>query len=240
VKKMSHRIGLVSLLLSGIGLSGAVYGQSVFTVHKTGEFHHHLSADPGAYDLAADVMRSNSDPDSLKDFLNIDSAGSFDGKWKPGNATTFVNAPRYPTFNAQTGSVDFTLAKIDSIYKAGTPILQQDAPGTGSKHVWIGKLRGGSEYVIVKFLTIIGSSSDIAGVTTFEYWKMPSNDGSPTGLKSIAGADKKSNRPKASMGRFDIGLDGKNAIGVKTLNMLGQAVPESKASHQKYVVPLGN
>lgn len=111
-------------------------------------------------------------------------AGDFGGKWKAGNATTFVNAPGYPTFNAQTGSPDFTVAKIDSLFKAGTPVTFQNNPGTGSKHFWIAKIRGGTSYVIVKFLTRIGNNNDCncpnQGVTEFEYWKMPSGS---TGIR---------------------------------------------------------
>ncbi|MBK8805838.1 MAG: T9SS type A sorting domain-containing protein [Bacteroidales bacterium] len=73
--------------------------------------------------------------------------------------------------------------KIDSIYKAGTPITFQDAPGTGSKHVYIAKIRGGSEYVIVKFLSRVGTNNDCncsnTGITTFEYWKMGDDSSTP-------------------------------------------------------------
>lgn len=227
---------MLAVMMAGIAMYGAAYGQSVFTVHKTGEFHHHLSDQPGSYDLAADAMKSNSDPDSLKDFLNTDTEG-FDGKWKAGNATTFVMAPRYPTFNAQTGSVDFTFEKIDSIYKAGPVLVAQDNPGTGSKHVYVAKMRGGSEYVIVKFLTILGGSSGTDGVTTFEYWKTASI-GAPSAVKAIAGAGQKSIHPKSIGGHFQIGMDGKNANGDKVMNLLGRTAPVTRVSSQKYIIPI--
>jgi hypothetical protein len=239
VKVASGKIGFVALLFFGIGFGGDAYGQSVFTVAKVGKFHHILSDLPSSYDLVADSMRVKTDSDSLKDFVNTDSIG-FDGKWKAGNATNFVRAPGYPTFNAQTGSADFTFAKIDSLYKAGTPVVRQDDPGTGSKHTWIAKLRGGSEYVIIKFGTILGGSSGTGGETTFSYWKMPSKNGSPTGLKIIAGADQKSIRMKSTGGHYEIGLDGRNAGGMNVLNLLGQAVPQAKVSQQKYLIPIGN
>jgi hypothetical protein len=237
VKVIARKMGLVAISLSGNVFSGGAYGQSIFTVSKTGEFHHRLSDLPGAYDLAADVQRSNADPDSLKDFLNTDTVG-FDGKWKAGNATVFVKAPGYPTFNAQTGSADFTFEKVDSIYKAGPTLVAQDNPGTGSKHVYIAKLRGGSEYVIVKFLTRLGGSSGTTGSTTFEYWKTASNS-SPTAIKAIAGPDQRTIRLKPVAGRYDIGLDG-NTNGLRVLNMLGRNVPEARVSNQQYIIPIGN
>jgi hypothetical protein len=175
-------IGLAAVV-AAFGIQGLAHGQSVFTVHKQGSFYHALSTQPHAYDLEADVRLLGSDPDARKDFVNTDVQGTFDGKWKAGNTTTFVNAPGWPTFNAQTGSVDFTFAKVDSLYKAGTPVTAQDKPGTGSKHVWITKLRGSDTYVIVKFLSIIGNDNTCncanQGVTSFEYWKMPASGVAP-------------------------------------------------------------
>lgn len=237
MKVLSHKIGLVSLVVSGIALSGAAYGQSIFTVYKTGGFNHQLSDQPGAYDLAADVMRSASDPDSLKDFQNTDTVG-FTGKWKAGNATAFVKAPGYPTFNAQTGSADFTFEKIDSIYKAGPVLVAQEKPGTGSKHVYITKLRGGSEYVIVKYITILGGSSGTSGSTSFEYWKMATNS-SPATIKAVPGPNGKAIRLKAVGGHQNIGLDGINSNGLKVLNLLGRSASEARMSNQKYIIPVG-
>lgn len=113
-----------------------------------------------------------------------------------GNATNFARAPGYPTFNAQTGSPDFTFKKIGSLYKAGTPVVLNDDPGTGSKHVWIAKTRGGS--------------------------------------------DQKSIRLRATGGHYEIALDGRNAPGLKVMNLLGQAVPKAGASRQKFIIPVGN
>ncbi|MDB5106367.1 MAG: hypothetical protein JWP91_4056 [Fibrobacteres bacterium] len=224
------------MLVSGFGFTGTAFGAAEFTVEKTGMFYHILSDSAGAYDLAADKMRTTSEPDSLKDFVNTDSVG-FTGKWKAGNATTFVNAPGYPTFNAQGGSPDFTVAKIDSLYKAGTPVTFNDNPGTGSHHVWIAKLRGGDEYVIVKFVTRLGNSSGTSGSTTFQYWKRPSTTGEPTVIRSMVSADKKSIRLKSYVGQYEIGLDGKST-GVKVLNLLGQAMPEARLPQQNYIVPI--
>jgi hypothetical protein len=222
------------MLLSGIGMSGTAYGQSVFTVHKTGKFHHILSDLPGAYDLAADTQRTTSESNDLKDFVNTDTVG-FTGKWKAGNATSFVMAPRWPEFNAQTGSADFTFAKVDSLYKARTVITLQDDPGTGSKHVYITKMRGGSEYVIVKFLTILGGSTGTGGETTFEYWKMPSSM-EAAAIRPLASADGKNIRLKPSI---VFGLDGRHTSGVKMMSVLGQTVGEGRVSQQKYFHPTG-
>lgn len=144
------------------------------STHKTGSFYHILGSLKGAYDLVADTLRGASESDADKDFINTDVAGSFNGKWKAGNTTTFVNAPGYPTFNVGDPT-HMTYNYIDSLYKAGTPITFQDNPGTGSKHVYIAKLRGGSEYAVVKFLSRDATNNDCncanKGITTFEYWK---------------------------------------------------------------------
>lgn len=181
-------------LLAGFGLTAAAHAQSVFTVYKTGGFYHLNSSLAHSYDLLADTMRTSAESDDLKDFVATDS-GSFEGSWKAGNSTSFVRAPGWPTFNAQTGSADFTFAKIDSLYKAGTAITVQADAGTGSKHVYIAKIRGSSTYVIVKFLSIVGNNNDCAcakpGKAGFEYWKMPAEAG-PAGIKPMVSGAKRS------------------------------------------------
>lgn len=227
MEKSSGKIALLALLASS---SMAFAQTSEFTVSKFGSFHHILSTlNDGAYDLEADTTRSTADDDSKKDFINTDAAGSFEGKWKAGNTTTFVNAPGYPTFNAQTGSKDFTFAKIDSLYKAGTPVTVQNSPGTGSKHVWIAKMRGTSTYVIVKFTARIGNNDDCQcpnkGVTSFEYWKMPTT-GSPSSVRALLRAEKeKPFRLMQTGGRLVIEKTGQISVEFDALNLLGQSVP---------------
>ena len=155
-------------------------------------------------------------------------------QWKAGNATTFVNAPGYPTFNAQTGSPDFTFAKVDSLFKAGTPITQQDNPGTGSKHVYLAKLRGGATYVIVKFLTRDGSNNECScankGITTFEYWKIPSSSGGTTNLQAVTLSRPASRiRLGNGSGLLVVDRNGKLSGGLQIVNALGQPLPHQAA-----------
>lgn len=219
----SASIGLLAALtMEGIAMAG-----TEFTIVKSGKFYHNLSTLGHGYDLVADTLRLASESDDLKDFLATETGG-FNGKWKAGNTTTYVNAPPYPYFNAQTGSADFTFAKIDSLYKAGTPISVQNSPGTGSYHVYLAKLRGGGSYAIVKFTTRIGTNNDCncanPGVATFDYWKMPSG---ATAVKPLLAADRK--RPirlKVSDGRLVIDRKAKTSGDMIRLNLLGQiAVP---------------
>lgn len=222
--KISAKIGFAALL-AAVGITQA---QSEFNIYKTGTFHHNLSTLHSAWDLQADVGLTATDPDGGKDFVNTDPSGSYDGKWKAGNTTTFVKAPGYPTFNAQTGSVDFTFAKIDSIYKAGTPITLQNSPGTGSKHVYIAKMRGSDTYVIVKFISIIGNDATCgcpnSGKSGFEYWKMGS--GSPTSVaRNTISAKKQAPRLTLSNGRLVIDRTGNLSIELPAMNLLGREVP---------------
>lgn len=240
MKVLSPKVGLLSLLAL-FCLGNIANGQSVFTVHKNGKFYHILSTLPGAYDLMADTTRTASEADSLKDFVDTDVAGDFGGKWKAGNATTFVNAPGYPTFNAQTGSPDFTVAKIDSLFKAGTPVTFQNNPGTGSKHVWIAKIRGGTSYVVVKFLTRIGNNNDCncpnQGVTEFEYWKMPSGS---TGIRPDMIVDRPAIHFKRSSGKNRMAWNIEKANGPLVLDMLGRIVQEETIQKQKSIGQSGN
>ena len=149
--------------------------QTALSIQKTGYFYHILGSLKGAYDLVADTVRGSSEADADKDFINTDVAGNFDGTWRAGNTTTFVKAPGYPTFNAQLGSPSFAIANLDSIYKAGTPITFSATSGTGSGYVYIAKLRGGSKYAVVKFMSIVEPNNDCScantGKTEFVYWK---------------------------------------------------------------------
>jgi hypothetical protein len=206
--------------LAGLSLTAVAQAQSVFTVYKTGGFYHMNSTLPHAYDLLADSMRTDAESDALKDFSATD-AGSFEGAWKAGNSTAFVRAPGWPAFNAQTGSVDFTFAKIDSIYKAGTPITLQADAGTGSKHVYIAKIRGSSTYVIVKFLSIIGNNNDCAcakmGKAGFEYWKMAAEAG-PVGIKPVLSGAKQALERNSGAGFINV--LGRPVEGAATLRII--------------------
>jgi hypothetical protein len=233
MKGLTPGIGLLALA-AGFGLQGVSHAAAEFTDHKTGGFYHVLSGLAVGYDLDADTALAASDPDSRKDFVNNDVQGDFTGKWKAGNSTTFVNAPGYPTFNAQTGSPDFTFAKVDSLFKAGTPITQQDNPGTGSKHVYLAKLRGGATYVIVKFLTRDGSNNECScankGITTFEYWKIPSSSGGTTNLQAVTLSRPASRiRLGNGSGLLVVDRNGKLSGGLQIVNALGQPLPHQAA-----------
>jgi hypothetical protein len=212
-------------VLAAFGVSNAQ--TSEFNVYKTGTFYHALSTLHNAWDLEADAGRMASDADATKDFVNID-VGGYDGEFKAGNTSAYVNAPGYPTFNAQTGSKDFTFAKIDSIYKAGPVITQQNNPGTGSRHVYIVKMRGTDTYVIVKFTGRIGNNNDCncanPGMSTFEYWKFGSS--SPTAVKrSMIAAKKRPARLVVNNGRLVIDRSGTLSIELPAMNLLGRTVP---------------
>lgn len=211
-----------------IGFAGIANAQSVFTVYKTGTIHHHASGKASGYDLVNDAALMVSEPDSLKDFMNADAAGGYTGMWKAGNATTFVNAPGWPTFNAQTGSVDFTYAKVDSLFKAGPVITKQDKAGSGSKYVYIAKIRGTDTYVIFKFLSYIGGSSSIEGSQSFEYWKMPAAGSVGIHAASRAKTDANTIRP----------LHGRFAFGNGILNALGRPVAAKVPGRDVSILPL--
>ena len=149
--------------------------QAGLLTKKTGYFYHILGSLQGAYDLVNDTLRSSSGSDGDKDFINTDAAGNFTGKWRAGNNTTFVHAPGWQTFNPDDPA-DMTYEHIDSLYNAGgTPFNFEDNPGTGSNYVYIAKLRGGSEYAVIKFTSRDGSNNDCncsnLGKYAFTYWK---------------------------------------------------------------------
>lgn len=100
----------------------------------------------------------------------------------------------------------------------------QDNPGTGSRHVYIAKIRGTSTYEIVKFLSRIGNAAACncpnPGSVGIEYWKQ-----STTGVTDIQPLMRAENRKAVRLSRSDSQLTIAPLEKGPALNLLGQAVP---------------
>lgn len=117
--------------------------ETELAMNKEGMFYHISGELHGAYDLVGDsTVRSKGD-DAKKDMVNTNSAGTtFTGSFTAGNSTMFVQAAS--TFDYDNATVESAKAAYD----AGTAEAGHNDPQVGD--IFIAKLRGGSDYVVLK------------------------------------------------------------------------------------------
>lgn len=115
-----------------------------FTDEKLGTIYHIKGSLAGAYDLIGDRSRAEIDADVDKDMKNYDDVGLFTGSFLASNQTKFV---KVLGFNYSSGT------KKDAItaYEAGSPSSSVAAPI--ANEIYIAKLRGTAQYVIIKIIS---------------------------------------------------------------------------------------
>lgn len=112
-----------------------------------GVIYHMLGSKAGAWDLVNDVERKSSDSNSDKDMVNTTSSSTpagnyfFEAKWKALNSTKFVAVTNFDYDNA-------TLEAAIDAYGNGNAV--SEVPEVEAGDVFVAKLRGGSEYVVIQ------------------------------------------------------------------------------------------
>ena len=137
---------------------------------KNGQFFHIASANAGAFDLVADMNRTSGEDDLNKDMVNTDEAATnqedskFTGSWESANGTLFKasNASLYdnPTNLGFTWST--TLGDITASSAVSNPSVGD---------VYLAKLRGNANYVVIKVTDIKDVAMGNTGEITFSYKK---------------------------------------------------------------------
>lgn len=136
----------------------------------TGQIHHIFGALKGSYDLVNDVEVAAAESDSLKDMSNTDvNDATFTGSWTAKNDTKFV----------KSSTTDFSTATysgIVSTYAALSAAATSSVSLPAADEVYIAKLRGGEDYVLIKITSVDptfedGGSAGDNGRLSFEYKK---------------------------------------------------------------------
>lgn len=155
-----------SFTLTGVsGTTGTTFGTEV-----VGAFFHIGGSLQGAYDLVNETTVAASGAEASKDMKNTDLAGDpFSGSWQAGtgNGTRYVKAN---SFNYATGTVEDAIA----IYNGGANIQSQvQNPQNGD--IFIAKLRGGSDYALIKVVSVDATDNTCScgntGKITFNFKK---------------------------------------------------------------------
>jgi hypothetical protein len=143
--------------------SGTPFGAEV-----TGQFFHIGGSLQGSYNLVASTnVASTAANEGVRDISNSDAVGNpFTGSWEAKNATRFVKAN---SFDYANGTVEDAAAA----YAAGSNNVAVNAPVAGD--IYIGKLRGGNDYAVIKVTNIDPNNNDCncgnRGKLTFDYKK---------------------------------------------------------------------
>jgi hypothetical protein len=153
-------------LLDEVTISVTVVSASTpLGVTKTGMFYHVGGTLAGAFDLVGDGTVTVGGANANKDMNNTNTAGNpFTGSWKSENNTLFVKANSFDYANA-------TEEEAIAAYFAGSPSATVTAPAVGD--IYIAKLRGGSDYTVVKITALNASDNTCScgntGKISFEY-----------------------------------------------------------------------
>jgi hypothetical protein len=149
-------------------------GGTALATEKTGVIYHiQASSGNGAWDLVADVKKMSGDAATSKDMIqasNNVSGSAWVAGWNVGAGcgTTYVKA---------SASFDYTTATVESTtaaYTGGTSTAS--VTGVANGDIYIAKLRGGSDYAVIKITTVDpNDASQTAGSNkgsiTFSYKK---------------------------------------------------------------------
>lgn len=122
----------------------------------------------GAWDLVANVAKASADASADKDMKNTTpnpptGTYGFTVEWVAMNSTMFVSASSLTYATA-------TLEDITAAYAAGTPTATVTTPTVNS--LYVAKLRGGSNYALIKVTAINTTTSDNLDNITFSYKKL--------------------------------------------------------------------
>lgn len=134
---------------------------TLLATEKTGLFYNVNGKGTGAYDLVADASVAASGAETSKDMKNIDKAGTaFTGSWGTGtgNTTMYVKAN---TFTYATATVEAAAAA----YAAGS--ASANITGPAKDDIYIAKLRGGSDYAVIKITALEPTNNDPGSASNF-------------------------------------------------------------------------
>ncbi|MBI4646354.1 MAG: hypothetical protein HY738_07125 [Bacteroidia bacterium] len=155
---------LLILFLLGYSFS---QGYSQVTTH-TGVIWNLIGPNQGAWDLVANVGLSSGASSTLKDMKNTTTVASpapyiFNNEWTAMNTTLFVKNNSFDYINTTLYSV------VDAAYNAGSPV--STVSNVAVNDIYIVKLRGTSDYAVLKVTNITLTSSDNLDKIDFEYKK---------------------------------------------------------------------
>lgn len=130
-----------------------------------------IGPNPGAWDLVSNIAVASAGTETSKDMKNTTTVASgWTNEWTvgTGNTTKYVKAN---TFNYASG----TSEDAATAYAAGTPSATVTAPAAND--IYIAKLRGGSNYAVIKVLSVVETASDNLDKITFSYKKVSQTSG---------------------------------------------------------------
>lgn len=130
-----------------------------------------IGANPGAWDLVNNVAVIATGAESSKDMKNTTTVTTgWSNEWISGtnNNTLFVKAN---TFVYATG----TSEDAASAYALGTPNTKVTNPAVND--IYIAKLRGSTNYAVIKIISVVVTPSDNLDKITFSYKKVTQTSG---------------------------------------------------------------
>ncbi|MBI5540125.1 MAG: hypothetical protein HY951_08705 [Bacteroidia bacterium] len=131
-----------------------------------------IGANQGAWDLAANAGVSSGGTETSKDMKNTSTVAlGWVNAWTTGtgNTTLYVKA---------AAGFDYTAATVESAtaaYAAGTGAATVTSPAQND--IYIAKLRGGSNYAVIKITSVVETPSDNLDKIAFSYKKLASTSG---------------------------------------------------------------
>ncbi|MBN2681043.1 MAG: hypothetical protein JXR58_00920 [Bacteroidales bacterium] len=138
--------------------------------NTTGVVWNLIGPNQGAWDLVANTGLSSSAADANKDMKNTTTVSTgWTNAWTAANATMFVKAN---SFDYAAG----TLEDATTAYGAGTATGTVSDPAVND--IYIAKLRGGTNYVVIKVTGVTVTASDNLDKISFSYKKVAATTGS--------------------------------------------------------------
>ncbi len=123
-----------------------------------------IGPNQGAWDLVANVGKSSTDADADKDMINTSTVSlGWVNAWTAGNSTMFV---KDNSFDYAAG----TLEDAQTAYSNGSASATVTTPAVGD--IYIAKLRGGSDYAVIKITGVTETASDNLDNIAFSYKKV--------------------------------------------------------------------
>lgn len=123
-----------------------------------------IGPNQGAWDLVANTGKSSGDAAADKDMINSSTVSAgWVNAWAAGNSTLFVKAN---SFDYTAG----TLEDAQTAYAGGTASATVTAPAAND--IYIAKLRGGSNYAVIKITSVTETASDNLDKINFSYKKV--------------------------------------------------------------------
>lgn len=139
-------------------------GTPLAYVNTSGVVWNFIGPNPGAWDLVANVGKSSGDAAADKDMINTSTVSlGWVNAWTAGNSTLYVKAN---SFDYTAG----TLEDAQTAYAGGTGAATVTAPAVDD--IYIAKLRGGTNYAVIKITAVTVTPSDNLDKINFSYKKV--------------------------------------------------------------------